>query len=371
MSGPPTVHSVVDGTNRGELEPTGEALWDASDDASWDAFVAASPLATYLQVSAWAAVKAPNGWASRRVLAAGPGGARIGAQVLLRRPRAIPWTFAYAPRGPIADRWDGPSVDAWTAAVRGACSDGRIAAGWIAHVRIDPEIEAGGPLDPGGSLRASLEVAGWRPAPEVQPQVTRLIDLRAGEDTLWGDLRSKWRQYVNRARTSGITVIDADATWLGEFHSIMSETARRAGTRVRSLSAYRDVWAAFAPTGSARLLFALGPAREPQAALFLLRCGDRVVEPYGGMTAAGAASRANYLVKWEAIRSSLAAGAVSYDMWGLVHTGIQQFKEGFGGREVRLIGAWDLPIDRLGASAYRAGQRLVELARPRRSTSAP
>lgn len=358
MTGPATIEGGQEGASRVSV--------DGSDDAAWDAFVAANPLATYLQASAWAAVKAPNGWGARRVVAAGPGGARIGAQILLRRPRAIPWTFAYAPRGPIADRWDTPSIDAWTAAVREACHGGRIADGWIAHVRIDPEIEAGGPLDPGGSLRASLDVAGWRAAPEVQPSVTRLIDLRADEDALWGDLRSKWRQYVNRARSSGVTVAEADGSRLGEFHSVMTETARRAGTRVRALSAYRDVWEAFAPSGSARLIFALGPAGEPQAALFLLRCGDRVVEPYGGMTAAGAASRANYLVKWEAIRTSRAAGAVSYDMWGLVHPGIRQFKEGFGGREVRFIGAWDLPIDWLGATAYRAGQALVGFVRPGR-----
>ena len=39
------------------------------------------------------------------------------------------------------------------------------------------------------------------------------------------------------------------------------------------------------------------------ATLFLVRCGTRVVEPYGGMTLDGGESRANYLLKWEAIRS--------------------------------------------------------------------
>ncbi len=83
------------------------------------------------------------------------------------------------------------------------------------------------------------------------------------------------------------------------------------------------------------------------------------------MTAAGAASRANYLLKWEAIRTSAEAGAASYDMWGLVHPGIRQFKEGFGGREVRLIGAFDLDLRPFGARMYR----LAEGRRgPRRGT---
>ena len=71
------------------------------------------------------------------------------------------------------------------------------------------------------------------------------------------------------------------------------------------------------------------------------------------MTAAGADSRANYLLKWEAIRSSREAGATSYDLWGLATGGIAHFKTGFGGREVRYIGAWDLVLSRLGPACLR------------------
>ncbi len=99
------------------------------------------------------------------------------------------------------------------------------------------------------------------------------------------------------------------------------------------------------------------PDGEPVASLFLLRCGPRVVEPYGGMTTVGGETRANYLLKWEAIRSSRAAGATSYDLWGLATGGIAHFKTGFGGREVRYIGAWDLVLDPLGRAAYGVAQR--------------
>ncbi|MEA2631023.1 MAG: hypothetical protein QOE66_1242, partial [Chloroflexota bacterium] len=300
--------------------------WDA---AAWDVFVEADERATYLQASAWAAVKAANGWRARRVITTSPGGATIGGQVLLRRPRIVPWSFGYAPRGPIAAAWDAETMAAWTDALRSTRWGER-----VAQVRIDPEIEADGALDEGGALRAGLAKAGWRAAPSIQPPVTRVVDLRADEAALWSDLRKKWRQYVNKARADGVTVEEAGEDRLDTFHAILTETARRAGTRIRAASAYRDIWDAFRPTGRARLLLAVGPDGEAQAALLLVRSGDRVVEPYGGMTAAGAQSRANYLVKWEAIRSSREAGAVAYDMWGLVHPGIRQFKAGFGGREI-------------------------------------
>jgi peptidoglycan pentaglycine glycine transferase (the first glycine) len=325
----------------------------AVDPTSWDAFVEANDPGSYLQLPAWATVKAVNGWEAHRISAGTDG--QVGAQILVRRPRPMPWGFAYAPRGPVARDWTPEAIGAFTAAVRDGLP---AAAGRISHLRIDPEIEADGPLDPDGSLRQALRDAGWKPASPIQPNATRVIDLHADEEALYGDLRKKWRQYVNKARTAGITVVDADGDRLGEFYRIYRETADRAGFLIRAESAYRDVWEAFAPSGRARLLFAQTADGEPQATLFLVRAGPRVVEPYGGMTAAGGESRANYLLKWEAIRSSREAGATSYDLWGLATGGIAHFKTGFGGREVQYIGAWDLVLSPLGRRAYETAQRL-------------
>jgi lipid II:glycine glycyltransferase (peptidoglycan interpeptide bridge formation enzyme) len=330
-------------------------------DAAWDAFVAASDPGSYLQASGWARVKAVNGWRSVRTVAESPDG-RIGAQVLVRQPRGLPWAFAYAPRGPVAAAWTSEAIEAFSDAAR---RDARAAAR-VAAIRIDPEIERDGPRDPDGSMRRALRGAGWRSAPPVQPEVTRIIDLRADEGALWADLRKKWRQYVNRARNAGVRIVDGGAERMGDFYRIYAETAERAGFLIRTEAAYRDVWAAFAPSGSARLLFADDRDGAAQAALFLVRCGPRVVEPYGGMTAAGAETRANYLLKWEAIRSSRERGATSYDLWGLAHPGIAHFKTGFGGREVRYVGAWDLVLDPLGRRAYELGQAArVRVARRR------
>ena len=327
----------------------------------WDAFVEASDPGSYLQLSSWATVKAVNGWSAHRIVAevdgsdcSADGSRRIGAQILVRRPRPMPWAFAYAPRGPVAGAWTDASVEAFTATVR---TELRGVAGRVSHVRIDPEVELDGSLDPDGALRRALRAAGWRPAAAIQPNATRIVDLRADEDALWGDLRKKWRQYVNKARTGGVTVVEGTRERLPEFYRIYRETADRAGFLIRTEGAYRDVWDAFAPDGRARLLFAQAPDAELVATLLLVRCGPRVVEPYGGMTPAGAETRANYLLKWEAIRSSREAGATTYDLWGLATGGIAHFKTGFGGREVRYIGAWDLVLDPLGRRAYELAQR--------------
>jgi lipid II:glycine glycyltransferase (peptidoglycan interpeptide bridge formation enzyme) len=299
-------------------------------------------------------VKAVNGWTHTRV-AAGSGGPSgpVGSQILLRRPRPLPWAFAYAPRGPVAAGWTPETIGVFTAEVRNL--PGTI--GRLSHLRIDPEIERDGPLDVDGAIRRSLRAAGWRPASPIQPNATRIIDLTPDEETLWGDLRKKWRQYVNKARSAGIVVTDAEGDALPEFYRVYRETADRAGFLIRTEQAYRDIWEAFRPAGNARLLFARRPDGEALATLFLVRAGTRVVEPYGGMTVEGGESRANYLLKWEAIRTSREQGATSYDLWGLATGGIAHFKTGFGGREVRYIGAWDLVLDPLGRQAYIRGQQ--------------
>jgi lipid II:glycine glycyltransferase (peptidoglycan interpeptide bridge formation enzyme) len=336
---------------------------DAQDDpAGWDEFVSGATPGSYLQLSPWAAVKAVNGWSAVH-LRTGVAGDSIGAQVLVRRPRPLPWAFAYAPRGPVATAWTEATLGAFADDLRDRLPG---AAGRVSHVRIDPEIERDAGPDDGGAVRRALRVAGFRPAAPIQPNATRIIDLSADEEVLWGDLRKKWRQYVNKARSAGIVVVDGDGDRLGDFYRIYRETADRAGFLIRTEQAYRDVWDAYRPHGLARLLFAQTADGEPVATLFLVRAGPRVVEPYGGMTQAGGDSRANYLLKWEAIRSSREQGAASYDLWGLATGGIAHFKTGFGGREVHYIGAWDLVLNPLGRQVYIGAQRARVVVERRR-----
>ena len=331
----------------------------SADSSDWDAFVESGDPGSYLQLTGWAQVKAVNGWSAHLV---GNTDA-IGAQVLMRRPNPLPWAFAYAPRGPVARTWSAATIGTFTEQVRAELPG---ASGRVSHLRIDPEIELDGPLDPDGALRRALRTAGWRPAAPIQPASTRIIDLRPDEEALYGDLRKKWRQYVNKARSGGVVVVDAEGDRLGEFYRIYRDTADRAGFLIRTEQAYRDVWEAYRPGGRARLLFAQSADGKPLATLFLVRSGPRVVEPYGGMIQAGADSRANYLLKWEAIRSSRELGATSYDLWGLATGGIAHFKTGFGGREVRYIGAWDLVLNPVGRVVYEsAGRARVWIARRR------
>jgi lipid II:glycine glycyltransferase (peptidoglycan interpeptide bridge formation enzyme) len=331
-------------------------------DETWDAYVRAHPKATYLQVEPWARVKQATGWSAALVGNRSTPSGPVGARLLTRPMPLLPWRFAYAPRGPLADRWDAGTNQAWLDALRAAAGPGGPLER-TAIVRMDPEIEAAEPIE------AALRAGGWRRAHDMQPRRTRIVDLTGEEDALWSDLRKKWRQYVNKARSGGVVVRDVDPRAepgaFDTFHSVMREVSRRTALPLRSAATFRGVWEAYAERGESRLLFAEAGG-DVQAVLLIVRCGRRVVEPYGGMTAGGAESRANYLLKWEAIRSSREQGATSYDMWGLIGSGIDHFKAGFGGREIEYIGAWDYALSPLGAMAFRAAERGRQLYRAAR-----
>jgi lipid II:glycine glycyltransferase (peptidoglycan interpeptide bridge formation enzyme) len=319
-----------------------------TDPAAWDAFVGSTPPSPYLQTTPWAAVKALNGWERAAVAVDGPAGP-IGAQVLTHGVGLSPWSVGYAPRGPVAPALalDESGVQRWTAAIRELAARRR-----ISHVVVDPEIETGGP-------EASwFLAAGWRPAASPQPARSRWIDLTRPGDELWADLRGKWRQYVQKARRSGVVVTEGGASDLAAFYSIYGETAARAGFTHRTEATYRAVFAEFAARGAVRLLFARDENGAPVATLMLIGWGRRVIEPYGGMTVAGAESRANYLLKWEAIRSAQERGFAIYDLWGLSHAGIEHFKTGFGGREVTYIGGLELVARPFVRHAVDAAQSL-------------
>ncbi len=325
-----------------------------SDDAAWDRFVAAAPGGSYPQLSAWAEANAAKGWSARRIVVGAPGGP-VGAQVLLHRMRPGPFQRGYATRGPVTTTLDRPAIAAFTGALQ------RVASGLrLSHVVIDPEVEP-------GPIEGWLLELGWRRIPAIQIDRTRLIDLGRTEAELWSDLRSSARWSVNKARRTGHTVEDAGAAGLDAFGELYLETARRVGFEANA--AFRETYHAFDRDGGARLLLARDTDGRAVATLMLLDCGDRVIERYGASSTEGAAARANYLVKWESIRSSRERGMARYDMWGTDHEGVATFKASFGGHERQYIGAWELVTNRLVHGGFAGIARVRDRGRP--ATAAP
>ena len=178
---------------------------------------------------------------------------------------------------------------------------------------------------------------------------------------------------MNRARTAGYRSSTPTATELAEFYGIYRETAGRAGFLIRTEAAYRDVWEAFRPARPRPAAVRPGrrtatPSRDalPRP---LRTAGRRAVrrDDRGRRRAPGQLPPE---VGGDPARSR-ERGATTLRPVGPRDPGIAQFKAGFGGREVRYIGAWDLVLDPLGRRSTSAAQAArVRIARRRRGLTA-
>jgi len=341
-----------------------------TDPAAWDGFVRTAPGGGYLQLTGWATVKAANGWRARRVVV-DAGSGPIGVQLLMRRLGPTPFGVGYAPRGPVGAS-DPRSIGALTRELARAGHQER-----LSHVTMDPGWPtvvapaagpAGGVPAHGAALPSpatTLLAAGWRRSDDLQHDRTRIVDLEDPDD-LWADVRSRTQRYVKSARKAGIVVTREGSEAMDEFHGLLVATAERAGFIYRDAGSYRRIVDVFAADG-AHFLMARNRAGRAVAGLLIVRCGETVAEPSGGMNDEGAETRANYLLKWEAISRAAGDGARHYDMWGIAHGGIDQFKAGFGGHEVRYPGTFDLQTMPLLRPALLGARRLwVSVARRRR-----
>jgi lipid II:glycine glycyltransferase (peptidoglycan interpeptide bridge formation enzyme) len=327
-----------------------------ADPEAWDAFVAGAALGHFIQLSAWADILAPRGWHPVRVVADSPDGP-IGAQVLVRAMRNLPWSQAYAWRGPIATEYSEAAIRAFTAAVREEARRGR----WT-HLFIDAELPAGGPV------ADRLLAAGWRRTRWIQPSRTRVVDLRQDEKALWSGLDGTGRNLVNKSRRLGVTVAVEGEAALEEFERLHDATVARLGIRRRDVVA---AYHAFAKRDAVRLLMERDPDGTAISGVLDVLCGDRVYELYNGSVREGpAASVVNYQIHWQAMVESRAAGQVSYDFFGTDLKNLATFKAHFGGEERVFEGGFELVTSPVGRAALRVLRRTWGIIR-RQPTSEP
>ncbi len=320
------------------------------DAERWDAFVAARPEGHILQASRWGQFKAAFGWKVACVALENEGEGRLvgGAQVLFRS-LAPGLTLAYVPKGPLVDWADGETVEALFAALHNLSGQRR-----AILLKIEPEL-----ADTPAKAEV-LKAHGFRPSPQtVQPRSTILLDLATDEQTILAGMKSKTRYNIRLAARKGVVVREGRADDLELFYRLMQLTGQRNGFAVHSREYYEEAYRRFVPAGLARLFLADYRGRT-LAALMVFVLGRKAWYLYGASSNEERQRMPNHLLQWEAIRWARERGCLIYDLWGIpdevgvnpqLYDGIQtrtgglwgvyRFKQGFGGRVVRCVGAYD------------------------------
>ncbi len=328
------------------------------DRGEWASALAGLPAAHVLQTWEWGEFKAGYGWVPERIVWRSPDGRPAAAAQVLARTLRMPAiglrrSVLYAPRGPVLD-WSVPGVA--ETVLRDLHSLAQRAG--VIQVKIDPDLPVGyGPPESddaepdttGERIAGLLPALGFHPSPEqVQFRNTFVIDLRPEEGRLLAQMKQKTRYNVRLAERHGVHVRPGAADDIPLLYQMYAETSLRDGFVIRPPAYYQDVWGRFMLAGLAQPLLAEVDG-QPVAALIVYRCGPRAWYLYGMSRDLHRDKMPNYLLQWEAMRWSKAAGCTEYDLWGAPDRldsrdpmwGVFRFKEGLGGRLVRTLGAWD------------------------------
>jgi peptidoglycan pentaglycine glycine transferase (the first glycine) len=327
----------------------------------WNAVLATLPTPHVLQSWEWGEFKSRYGWQPERCLWLENDQPRAAASVLTRRLGRWPAAVSYVPKGPTLDYGDSALLNQVLAHLETTARRQR-----ALFVKIDPDVQVN--TAEGDAVVEMLRRRGWRPSREqIQFRNTMLLDLTRGPDEMLAVMKPKWRYNVRLAERKGVTVRQGALADLSLLYRMYAETAARDGFVIRPEAYYHDAWGSFIEAGLARPFIAEVEGEAVATVIIfhfpstsLRTSGKRAWYMYGASRDAHREKMPNHLLQWEAMLWARDRGCTVYDMWGAPDVldesdpmwGVYRFKQGFGGRFVEHIGAWDWPVSRLGYWLY-------------------
>jgi len=332
---------------------------------TWDQFVAQDPGGHLLQTWAWGELKGSFGWSPWRVAVEQDGSLMAGAQVLYRQ--IGPLTMAYIPKGPVLCSEEAEVEQALWKAIHAHAHRQR-----AVMLKIEPEWRDDEP-----DRHAWLARYGFVPsANTIQPRRTVIVDLLDDEETILARMKSKWRYNIRLSMRKGVEVRAVGREGMDVFYALMVITGERDGFGIHSRAYYERAYDLFAAHGRVQLLLAYAGG-EPIAALMPFCFNGQAWYLYGASANSGRELMPNHQLQWRAMQWARSQGCTQYDLWGISDagpgatednlSGVQRFKEGFGGEIVRYVGAYDYAymapvyrvVNRLWARRKRGGQAVA------------
>src|SRR3989338_1407885 len=205
---------------------------------------------------------------------------------------------------------------------------------------------------------------GFKSAPaHMHSECNWIVNINKSEEEILSGMRKTTRNLIRQAiKNKELQIINYESKYkeqeLDDFYFLYQETFKRQG------------FSGFTKNYFQKELEAFGD----DAKIFLVKYAEKVVPKYENKILAGAiviflgdtayyhhaASThsklpATYLMNWEIIREAKKRGCKYYNMWGVSKendkkhpwSGLSLFKRGFGGKELNLMRAQDLPLNKV------------------------
>lgn len=300
-------------------------LQRCTDREQWDEYVLDNG-GHPLQLWEWGQVKVGHGWKAERFFAYNDDTIVGAAQVLFRRLPLPFRSFAYIPRGPL---FSAEFKDVFLAKL----ADFAKREYHAVVLSIEPD------------LLEFERPDGWvRSTNKILSAETILLDLHKTESDLLSEMAKKTRQYIRKSDADVEIRKVKSREDIERCLEIYQQTAKRAGFNLHDEAYYRDVYQQMSDYSP---IFAAYEGSEMVAFLWLAVSESTSYELYGGVTERGQELRANYALKWHAIKKTKEWGILRYDFGGLVAGGVATFKQGWSDDTTVLAGTFDKPLSPL------------------------
>ena len=214
--------------------------------------------------------------------------------------------------------------------------------------------------------RQNLLNLGFKPLKHSSvPTYQFVMDINGRtKDEIFADFKRNTRNHIRKAEKQGVTIRELKRDELKHLKTITDKTAHRRDFTDQPLSYYESMYDLLTPRNAVKFLLAEanidGKQTDLSAAMFITY-GDEVVYLFSGSDEAYMRDyNAQYLIQWYMIQHAVDHNFKKYNFYGINELpnrdskdyGIYDFKKGFGGHVVELIGSYELPVNQAFYTLY-------------------
>jgi lipid II:glycine glycyltransferase (peptidoglycan interpeptide bridge formation enzyme) len=194
---------------------------------------------------------------------------------------------------------------------------------------------------------------------DIQPSKTRILDLEKSEEELLKEMHSKTRYNIRLAKRKGVEIISASTKAdVDIFFNLLKTTGERNKFSLHQEKHYRNLYEK--GKDKVKIYFAKHNEDIIAGAMFSF-FGDTVTYLHGASANKKRNLMAPHLLQWHTILKAKNKGFKYYDFGGIDEKkwpGVTRFKAGFGGREYKFTGTYDLALKSMSYYIYSVVRKI-------------
>lgn len=305
----------------------------------WNDFLKKNQSGHLFQTFAWGDFKKTQGWQVRRIVLEKPesGEAKAVMSILEKKIPLLGSKFWYLPRGPVLDFQNKELVEQVLDFLIDLAAQSK-----VSILKISPEKVLS---EKSKWIVDLLKGKGFKESKDYQlHKCTIRLDLTDDLGRVFSCFKKNTRWEIRKAQKDGVLVKRGENEKdLETFYALYSQAL---GKERLPYTYFKNLWQIF---GKDILVLVALWQGIPVSGVFVSSFGKRALYLFGGSSKKKPTHYGSQLLQWEAIKWAKNQGIEVYDFQGIPcqvgsrsgQKGVVQFKAGFGGQRIELIGEFD------------------------------